>query len=165
VNAAYLIGDYKGGTTYDNATPKLTAQTPVAAGPRTLSFWVGDAGDSIYDTTLFIDNIRVIDQNPCPVATIGPSVVKKIKPKVQGNKAIITGQVLPAIPGAKVFLTFYANGSPLKKVAKGKDKMDGQGRYRKKFTIPGDSTKCKVQVQFKGDAFHTGSRAKKKFNC
>jgi hypothetical protein len=165
VNGAYLIGDYDGSTTYDNATPKLTAQTPVATGPRTVSFWVGDAGDSIYDTTLFVDNIRVIDQNPCPVATTGPSVIKKIKPKVVGNKAIITGQVLPAVQGAKVFLTFYANGSPLRKVAKGKDGLDAGGKFRKKFRIPGDSTRCMVKVNFKGDAFRLPSKGKKKFAC
>lgn len=165
VNGAYLIGDYDHSTTYDNATPKLTAQTAVTAGPHSLSFWVGDAGDSIYDTTLFVDNVRIIDQNPCPTVTIGPSVIKKIKPKVKGNKAIISGQVLPAIPGAKVFLTFFANGSPLKKVAKGKDKMDAQGNYKKKFTVPGNSTRCMVQVAFKGDAFHLSSKAKKKFSC
>jgi hypothetical protein len=165
VNGAYLVGDYDGSTTYDNATPKLTAQTPVTPGARTLNFWVGDAGDSIYDTTLFVDNVRVIDQNPCPVTTIGPSVFKKIKAKVKGNKAIISGQMLPAIPGAKVFLTFYANGSPLKKVAKGKDATDANGVYKKKFKVPGDSTKCMVKTVFKGDAFHLASKSKKKFSC
>ncbi len=165
VNGAYLVGDYDGSTTYDNATAKLTAQTPVAPGAHTVNFWVGDAGDSIYDTTLFVDNIRIIDLNPCPVATIGPVVIKKIKPKVKGNKAIITGQILPAIPGGKIFLVFYANGSPLKKIAKGKDAMNANGVYKKKFQVPGDSTKCMVKVRFKGDAFHLASKAKKKFRC
>ncbi|MGH2655791.1 MAG: choice-of-anchor L domain-containing protein [Actinomycetota bacterium] len=165
VNGAYLVGDYDGSTTYDNATPKLTAQTPVTAGPHTLNFWVGDAGDSIYDTTLFVDNVRVIDQNPCPVTTIGPSVFKKIKTKVKGNTAIIQGQILPPVPGQKVFLTFFANGSPLKKVAKGKDAMNANGVYKKKFKVPGDSTKCMVKAVYKGDAFHLGSKAKKKFKC
>jgi hypothetical protein len=165
VNGAYLVGDYDGSTTYDNATPRLMAQTPVTAGAHTLNLWVGDAGDSIYDTTLFVDNLRIIDQNPCPVTTIGPSVFKKVKTKVKGNKAIISGQVLPAVPGGKVFLTFFANGSPLKKVAKGKDAMNANGVYKKKFKVPSDSTKCMVKVQFKGDAFHFGSKAKKKFSC
>jgi hypothetical protein len=165
VNGAYLVGDYDGSTTYDNATPRLMAQTPVTAGAHTLNLWVGDAGDSIYDTTLFVDNLRIIDQNPCPVTTIGPSVFKKVKTKVKGNKAIISGQVLPAVPGGKVFLTFFANGSPLKKVAKGKDAMNANGVYKKKFKVPSDSTRCMVKVRFKGDAFHFGSKAKKKFRC
>jgi hypothetical protein len=84
---------------------------------------------------------------------------------VKGNKAIISGQVLPAVPGGKVILTFFANGSPLKKVAKGKDAMNGDGVYKKKFKVPGDSTRCMVKAVFKGDAFHFGSKAKKKFNC
>ena len=165
VNGAYLVGDYDGSTTYDNATPRLMAQTPVTAGAHTLNLWVGDAGDSAWDTTLFVDNLRIIDQNPCPVTTIGPSVFKKIKTKVKGNKAIISGQVLPAVPGGKVLLTFFANGSPLKKVAKGKDAMDGNGVYKKKFKVPGDSTRCMVRTVFKGDAFHFGSKSKKKFSC
>lgn len=165
VNGAYLVGDYDGSTTYDNATPRLMAQTPVAAGAHTLNFWVGDAGDSIYDTTLFVDNLRIIDQNPCPVTTIGPSVFKKIKTKVKGNNAIISGQVLPAVPGGKIFLTFFANGSPLKKAGKGKATMNAEGGYKKRFKVPGDSTRCMVKAVFKGDAFHFGSKAKKKFSC
>jgi hypothetical protein len=165
VNGAYLVGDYDGSTTYDNATPRLMAQTPVTAGAHTLNLWVGDAGDSAWDTTLFVDNLRIIDQNPCPVTTIGPSVFKKIKTKVKGNKAIISGQVLPAVPGGKVILTFFANGSKLKKVAKGKDAMDGNGVYKKRFKVPGDSTRCMVKTVFKGDAFHFGSKSKKKFSC
>jgi hypothetical protein len=84
---------------------------------------------------------------------------------VKGNKAIISGQVLPAVPGGKVILTFFANGSALKKVAKGKDAMNGDGVYKKKFKVPGDSTRCMVKAVYKGDAFHLGSKAKKKFSC
>jgi len=36
VNGAYLVGDYDHSTTYDNATPKLTAQTAVTAGSTTV---------------------------------------------------------------------------------------------------------------------------------
>jgi hypothetical protein len=165
VNGAYLVGDYDHSTTYDNATPKLTAQTAVTAGGHKLNFWVGDAGDSIYDTTTFIDNVRVIDLSPCPTTTIGPSIFKKIKAKVSGLIATISGQLLPAIPGGKIFMTFYANGSPLKKIAKGKAKMNAEGQYKKKFKVPGDATRCMVKLQFKGDAFHLGSKAKKKFSC
>lgn len=165
VNGAYLVGDYDHSATYDNATPKLTAQTAVTAGSHSLTIWVGDAGDSIYDTTLFADNIRIEDQDPCPTTTIGPSLIKKIKTKVVGNKAIISGQILPAVPGAPVFLTLYANGSPLHKVAKGKDKMNSSGQYKKGLSFPSDSTRCLVRVQFKGDQFHLPSRAKKKFKC
>jgi hypothetical protein len=165
VNGAYLVGDYDHSTTYDNATPKLTAQTAVTAGPHSLTVWVGDAGDSIYDTTLFADNIRIEDQDPCPTTTIGPSLIKKIKAHVVGNKAIISGQILPAVPGAPVFLTLYANGSPLHKVAKGKDRMNSEGQYKKGLRFPSDSTRCMVKVQFKGDLFHLPSKAKKKFRC
>ena len=49
------------GTTYDGATPTLRAQTALAPGTpaQSVSFWVGDMGDSIYDTTLFVDNRKI----------------------------------------------------------------------------------------------------------
>jgi hypothetical protein len=43
--------------------------------------------------------------------------------------------------------------------------MDGNGVYQKKFKVPGDSTRCMVRTVFKGDAFHFGSKSKKKFSC
>lgn len=53
----------------------------------------------------------------------------------------------------------------MKKVAKGKDKLNGQSKFSKKFKVPGDSTKCMVKVNFKGDAGHFPSKGKKKFSC
>lgn len=50
------------GTTYDGATATLTAGAPVPAGAEiiTIVFSVTDLGDSIYDTTVFLDNFRFI---------------------------------------------------------------------------------------------------------
>ena len=50
------------GTTYDGATATLTAGAPVPAGAEiiTIVFSVMDLGDSIYDTTVFLDNFRFI---------------------------------------------------------------------------------------------------------
>lgn len=47
-------------TTYDGATPKLNTVAPVPAGASTftLIFSVFDMGDSIFDTTVFIDNVK-----------------------------------------------------------------------------------------------------------
>jgi hypothetical protein len=154
------------GTTYDGATPTLFTQVPVSPGAsNTVRFWTGDVGDSVWDTTLFVDNILIIPKDPCPTETKGPSLVKGVKAKVKGGKAIISGQILPPAPGGKVFLTFFANGSPLRKVAKGKDKLNSQSKFSKKFKIPGGATRCMVKVNFKGDAGHFPSKAKKKFSC
>ena len=46
------------GTTFDGATPLLRARTPISAGPHTLFFSIFDQGDHIYDSAIFIDNIR-----------------------------------------------------------------------------------------------------------
>jgi hypothetical protein len=59
-----------------------------------------------------------------------------------------------------VTMTFFANGSPLRKVAKKSDALDGQSKFKKSFRVPGDSTRCKVKVAFKGQAL-----GQKKFRC
>ena len=53
------------GTTYHAATPKLTTVTPVAPGATTVTliFSVFDMGDSIYDTTVLLDNVK-FDASP-----------------------------------------------------------------------------------------------------
>jgi hypothetical protein len=48
-----------GGTTYDAGTPLLIAKTPIKKpGPITVILSITDLGDSIYDSTVFIDNFR-----------------------------------------------------------------------------------------------------------
>ena len=48
------------GTTYDGGTPLLTAKTPLEnpGQPVTITLSIMDLGDSIYDSTVFIDNFR-----------------------------------------------------------------------------------------------------------
>ena len=86
--------------------------------------------------------------------------VQNLKAKTPGNKAVISGQIQPADPGGKVKLTLFANGSPLKKVGKKSDTLDGDSKFKKKFTVPSDSTRCKVTVKYNGQ-----EEAKKKFKC
>jgi hypothetical protein len=154
------------GTTYDGATPTLLTQTPVTPGAsNTVRLWTGDLGDSIYDTTLFVDNIRVFAKEPCPTETKGPSVVQGLKTKVQGNKAIISGQILPPAVGAKVKIIFFANGSPLKKEGTKNDRLNSESRFSKRFSVPPDATRCKTKVKFAGDAGHFSSAGQKRFKC
>ena len=90
-----------------------------------------------------------------------PSVsVQNLKAKTPGNKAIISGRIEPADPGGKVKLTLYANGSPMQKVGKKSDTLDGDSRFKKKFAVPSGSTRCKVTVKYNGQ-----EEAKKKFPC
>lgn len=166
INTSHLIGaEAASGTTYNGATPILVAQTEVTPGaPNVLRLWAGDVGDSVLDTSVFVDNIRVFPGTPCPTQTKGPSIVKKIKTKVSRGRATITGKIQPVAPGGKVSLTFFANGSPRKKATK-KATLNSQSRYRKRFKVPSDATRCKVKVNFEGDAAHFPSAGKKKFRC
>lgn len=47
------------GTTYDGATPLLTAATPITPGAHSLFLSIFDQGDQIYDSAVFVDNLRL----------------------------------------------------------------------------------------------------------
>jgi hypothetical protein len=47
------------GTTYDGATPLLSASTPITPGSHTLYLSIFDQGDQIYDSATFVDNLVV----------------------------------------------------------------------------------------------------------
>jgi hypothetical protein len=53
------------GTTYDGATRKLRASTPVRPGNRKLYLSVFDQGDRIYDSAVFLDNLRASRAQAC----------------------------------------------------------------------------------------------------
>ena len=80
--------------------------------------------------------------------------------KVRGNKAVITGTIHPPNPGKQVKLTFFANGSPLRKIAKKSATLNADSKFKKKFGVPTASTRCKVKVAFQGQAV-----GQKKFKC
>lgn len=52
------------GTTYDAATGTLTAKTPITPGPHAVYLSVFDAGDSIFDSAVFVDNLRFSTEPP-----------------------------------------------------------------------------------------------------
>jgi hypothetical protein len=61
INAAGVTAMTAGdaaGTTYDGATPLLTAATPITPGHHSLYLSIFDQGDQIYDSAVFIDNLR-----------------------------------------------------------------------------------------------------------
>jgi hypothetical protein len=64
------------GTTYDGATALLTARVPVVAGAtNSLFLSLFDQGDSIYDSAVFVDNIRyeTIDPKKCKSLALDPA--------------------------------------------------------------------------------------------
>lgn len=64
------------GTTYDGATSTLNTQAPIASGTTSLRliFSVFDVGDSVYDTTVFLDNFR-FSGSPCGQPVTAPVVI------------------------------------------------------------------------------------------
>jgi hypothetical protein len=53
------------GTTYDGATRVLRASTPVTPGRHRLYLSIFDQGDRIYDSAVFLDDLRANRRRPC----------------------------------------------------------------------------------------------------
>jgi hypothetical protein len=66
VNAEQAVGTY-----FDAATGLVTTKRAVGAGLQTVYLSIVDAGDSVYDSAVFIDNLRFINESP---ATCKPPV-------------------------------------------------------------------------------------------
>lgn len=68
------------GTTYDGATPLLSASTQVSAGAHSLYLSIFDQGDSSYDSAAFVDNLELFNaaQGKCQEGAqlVAPSVSK-----------------------------------------------------------------------------------------
>jgi Divergent InlB B-repeat domain len=56
--AATMTAANATGTTYDGATPLLQASTPVTSGAHSVYLSIFDQGDGIYDSAVFLDNVR-----------------------------------------------------------------------------------------------------------
>lgn len=52
------------GTTYDSGTIVLGARSPVTPGPHSLYLSIFDQGDQIYDSAVFLDNLRLTTEQP-----------------------------------------------------------------------------------------------------
>ena len=57
--AATMSAANAAGTTYDGATPLLSAATPVTPGPHTLYLSIFDQGDPVYDSAVFLDGLTI----------------------------------------------------------------------------------------------------------
>jgi hypothetical protein len=68
INKTGLTGMRSGsahGTTYDGATRILRASTPIRPGNRKLYLSLFDQGDRIYDSAVFLDNLRTSHASKC----------------------------------------------------------------------------------------------------
>ena len=101
------------GTTYDGATPRLSAAAPVTPGPHALYLSIFDQGDSSLDSAVFLDALRLLNTAvggcvpgaqtsppvaaPPPVPTVPPVVIVEPTPvPVQGTTVtvgVVSGKV------------------------------------------------------------------------
>ena len=58
------------GTTYDGATPILRARSPIRPGTRTVYLSIFDQGDRSYDSAVFVDNLRLYEDDSCTTGTV-----------------------------------------------------------------------------------------------
>jgi hypothetical protein len=83
-----------------------------------------------------------------------------LKTRVKGGRATIRGRINPSATGERVKLTFFANGSPLRKLAAKKATLNANSEFKKRFKVPTDATRCKVVVRFRG-----ATMGQRKFKC
>jgi hypothetical protein len=65
------------GTYFDAATGLVTTKTPITPGAHTIFLSIFDAGDDIYDSAVFLDDLRFIAESP---ATCQPPTGQQIAP-------------------------------------------------------------------------------------
>jgi hypothetical protein len=63
------------GTYFDAATGLITTKTPITPGAHSLYFSIFDASDHKYDSAVFLDNLRFINESP---ATCKPPTTKQL---------------------------------------------------------------------------------------
>lgn len=175
VNNNYNVSAGRAGnTTYDGATPTLRARAAVEDGETfTFTTYIADVGDSIYDSTLFLDRASIARTNNCVEGTFGPSQTKFKVGKKKGN-ANVAGTVSPPHPGknSKVIL-FKEKGKKFKKLATKNAKLgpailvegkDPVSKFKTSFKLPDKGT-CRISASFAGDADTFPSSSKKTFKC
>jgi uncharacterized repeat protein (TIGR01451 family) len=64
VNTAGMSALQAAGTTYDGATPVLSASTPITPGAHSLFLSIFDQGDSVYDSAVFVDRLVLGTASP-----------------------------------------------------------------------------------------------------
>jgi uncharacterized repeat protein (TIGR01451 family) len=103
VNAAGVTSmtqAHAAGTTYDGATPLLSASTPVTPGPHSLFLSIFDQGDDIFDSAVFLDRLVI--------ATIPPEGCLRGATVLSASKTTSTPVVAPS---ATVHYTITINNS------------------------------------------------------
>lgn len=64
VGPAAVTAEEAAGTYFDAATGLITTKTPIGAGPHSVYLSVFDASDAVWDSAVFLDNLRFIAEDP-----------------------------------------------------------------------------------------------------
>jgi hypothetical protein len=159
-------GSFSGATTSPSGTPFGAGGIPAGQSINRST----DSGDSASDfsagspsAAANTGSLGRLTFGSAPGPGAGPGAgtsLTGLKARVRGGRAIITGRIDPPYPGKRVSLTFFANGSPLRRVAKAKATLDADSEFKRGFRVPANSTRCKVRVTFEGTPM-----AQKRFRC
>lgn len=98
------------GTTYDGATPLLNASTPITPGAHSLYLSIFDQGDGIYDSAVFVDNVRFTNR-PAGACVVGASAGRTLTVNKAGTG---TGNVTSSPAGINCGATcsnFFSDGT------------------------------------------------------
>ena len=134
------------GTTYDAATPLLSAATTVTPGAHSLYLSIFDQGDAALDSATFVDNLRVgFVPDPATQCVSGAQVKQYQLDLAPADATLETGQqhtvtaslqdlnaTPPALPGATIL--FQATGA---NAASGSDTTDASGEATFSYTGTG----------------------------
>lgn len=148
------------GTTYDAATKVLSTKTVVTAGAHSLYLSIFDAGDHIYDSAAFIDNLRFTNEPPATCkppdifeGKLGASVKGKFS--VKGKNLLVPiacelpeGATDPCV--GNVSVTAQASGSS---AAAAKKVTVAKGPYS---VPPGQTGKAKAKLTKAGKRLAKG---------
>ena len=143
------------GTTYDAATATITTKTPVTPGAHTLYLSIFDASDHVYDSAVFLDNLRFTNEDKvkCAPPDIFNGAVGVDLPNVakyKNGKVVlpITCQLPTGVTiNCAGTVKFTAPANSLKRLATiSKRKKIG----KKKYSVPpGQTKKIKVRLSHK----------------
>ena len=152
VNTASMTADEAAGTSYDGATPLLSASTPVTPGAHTLYLSIFDQGDNVYDSAVFVDRLVLgtTGEGGCqPGATVvtmdkdvddstvqpGDTVTYTVTVTNNGDDDAVLDSITDTLPAGFVYVPESTTG-----ITTDEPSIDGQDlTWEGPFTVPGEA--------------------------
>ncbi len=125
VNTTGTSADNAIGTTFDGATPILSGTTPLTAGPHTLYLSIYDANDAVYDSAVFIDNLR-LRSTPEKKCKRGASPTSEAGTRCKGEEATVIASDGVAVGTGKSDVIIGTSGKDVIRGKGGNDLICGK---------------------------------------